>query len=82
MYDDWSDDKRLEILFSYETEMLSFTKEFFKRGRKNEAERFMKKAEKSIPFSDEFKEAINLFKKAKKIIPYSDEIAGSLKSSY
>ncbi|TES92432.1 MAG: hypothetical protein E3J87_05435 [Candidatus Cloacimonadota bacterium] len=52
MYDDWSDDKRLEILFSYEREILSFAKELKKRGRKEEAEKLLKKAEKIIPDLD------------------------------
>jgi transposase len=58
MYDDWSDDKRLEILFSYESEVVSFGKELIKRGRKKEAEHFLRKATKIIPFSDEFEEAV------------------------
>ena len=53
MYDDWSDDKRLEVLFSYETEVLSFAKELRKRGRDEETERLLKKAQKIIPNSDE-----------------------------
>jgi DNA-binding SARP family transcriptional activator len=46
MYDDWSDDKRLEILFSYETEVVSFSKELIKRGREEEAHKLLKNAEK------------------------------------
>jgi hypothetical protein len=53
MYDDWSDDKRLEVLFSYETEVLAFAKELLRRGRKEEAHRLLKKAQKIIPDSDE-----------------------------
>ncbi len=49
MYDDWSDDKRLEVLFSYETEIFSFAKELRKRGRNEEAEKLLKKAEKIVP---------------------------------
>ncbi|TES92203.1 MAG: helix-turn-helix domain-containing protein [Candidatus Cloacimonadota bacterium] len=52
MYDDWSDDKRLEVIFSYEKEILSFVKELISRGRKKEAEKLLKKAEKIIPNSD------------------------------
>ncbi len=53
MYDDWSDDKRLEVLFSYETEVLSFAKELRKRGRKKVAEKFLKRAEKIVTLHDE-----------------------------
>ncbi|MCK4233870.1 hypothetical protein KAX75_05545, partial [candidate division WOR-3 bacterium] len=53
MYDDWSDDKRLEILFGYETEILSFTKELKKRGRTEEAERLLKQAERIVPLMEE-----------------------------
>jgi tetratricopeptide (TPR) repeat protein/transposase len=55
MYDNWSDDKRLEILFSYENEILSFAKKLLKKGKKPEAKRLLKKAEKIIPFSDEIR---------------------------
>ena len=48
MYDDWSDDKRLEIIFSYEKEVLSFTKELISRGRREEAKKLLKKAEKIV----------------------------------
>ena len=53
MYDDWSDDKRLEILFSYETEVLSFAKKLKKRGRGKEAEKLLKKAERIVPLMEE-----------------------------
>lgn len=53
MYDDWSDDKRLEVLFSYETEVIAFTKELMKRGRKAEAEKLLKKAERIVPLERE-----------------------------
>ncbi|MCK4233649.1 hypothetical protein KAX75_04420, partial [candidate division WOR-3 bacterium] len=53
MYDDWSDDKRLEILFSYETEVLSFAKELKKRGREEEAEKLLRRAEKIVPLMEE-----------------------------
>jgi transposase len=53
MYDEWSDDKRLEILFSYENEVLSFAKELIKRERREEAHRLLKKAKGIIPYSDE-----------------------------
>ena len=52
MYDDWSDDKRLELIFSYETEVLSFAKKLIKRGRTEEAEKILEKAEKIIPDLD------------------------------
>lgn len=50
MYDDWSDDKRLEILFSYENEVRVFTKELLSRGNKEEAKKLLKKAEKIVPY--------------------------------
>jgi tetratricopeptide (TPR) repeat protein len=53
MYDDWSDDKRLEILFRYENGVLGFAKELLKRGRKEEAHRLLRKAQKIVPYSDE-----------------------------
>lgn len=52
MYDDWSEDKRLEILFAYETEVFSFAKELRARGRKEEAERLLKKAKRIAPNLD------------------------------
>ena len=56
MYDNWSDDKRLEVLFSYETEILSFARELIKRDRNKEAVKLLKKAEKISPYSDEIKD--------------------------
>ncbi len=53
MYDDWSDDKRLEVLFSFETEVLAFAKELLKRGRKEETHRLLKRARKIVPNSNE-----------------------------
>jgi len=53
MYDDWSDDKRLEVLFSYETEVLSFTKELRARGKDKEAKKLLKKAERIVPLERE-----------------------------
>ncbi|TES91407.1 MAG: hypothetical protein E3J87_07865 [Candidatus Cloacimonadota bacterium] len=55
MYDNWSDDKRLEVLFSYETEILSFAKELKKRGRNEEAEKLLKKTKKILgePLSEQ-----------------------------
>ena len=53
MYDDWSDDKRLEVLFSFETEVIAFAKELLKRGRKEEEHRFLKRAQRIIPDSGE-----------------------------
>jgi len=52
MYDDWSDDKRLEVLFSYETELRTFTKELIKKGRTGEAEKLLKRAERIVPDAD------------------------------
>jgi transposase/tetratricopeptide (TPR) repeat protein len=52
MYDNWSDDKRLEILFSYDTEVTTFIRELIKRGRKEEADRFLKTARKIAPDLD------------------------------
>ena len=48
MYDNWSDDKRLEVLFSYETEILSFAKELKERERNEEAEKLLKKTKKIL----------------------------------
>lgn len=53
MYDNWSDDKRLEILFSFEKEIRSFAKELMARERKEEAEKLLKKAERIVPDLDE-----------------------------
>jgi transposase/tetratricopeptide (TPR) repeat protein len=53
MYDDWSDDKRLEALFSFETEVLAFAKELLNRGKKDEEHRLLKKARKIVPDSNE-----------------------------
>lgn len=58
MYDDWSDDKRLEILFSYENELLSFAKELINRSKREEAVRVLKNTEKIISYSDELKELL------------------------
>ncbi|MCK4233593.1 hypothetical protein KAX75_04140, partial [candidate division WOR-3 bacterium] len=44
MYDDWSDDKRLEILFGYETEVLSFAKKLNSKERTEEAEKLLRRA--------------------------------------
>jgi transposase len=58
MYDDWSDDKRLEILFSYESEVISFAHELVKRGRREEADRLLRKAKGIIPDSDEIEKML------------------------
>ena len=50
---DKSDDKRFEILFVYETEILSFAKELRKRGRDEEAEKLLKRAERIVPLMEE-----------------------------
>jgi transposase len=52
MYDNWSDDKRLEILFSYDTELTIFIRKLLKRGRKEEAERLLKDSKKIDPHLD------------------------------
>ncbi len=52
MYDDWSDDKRLEVLFSYEKEVKAFADELIKRNRKDEAEKLLKRAERIVPEID------------------------------
>lgn len=52
MYDDWSDDKRLEILFSYDTEVTTFIRELIKLGKKEEVERILKGAKKIVPDLD------------------------------
>jgi transposase len=49
MYDDWSDDKRLEMLFNYETEMKNFIIELMKREKEKEAKKMLEKARKIIP---------------------------------
>ena len=49
MYDDWSDDKRLEILFNYETEVKLFIKELLKREKQKEADQMLARARKAIP---------------------------------
>jgi len=48
MYDDWSDDKRLEVLFSYEKEVKTFADELRKREKTEEAEKVLAKAEKIV----------------------------------
>ena len=48
MYDDWSDDKRLEVLFSYEKEVKTFADELRKRGKTEEAERVLERAERIV----------------------------------
>ncbi len=45
MYDDWSDDKRLEVLFSYEKEVNAFANELIKREKRGEAKTLLKKAQ-------------------------------------
>lgn len=52
MYDDWSDDKRLEVLFGFETEVLAFAKELLKRGKEDEAHRLLERAGKIAPDSN------------------------------
>jgi transposase len=49
MYDDWSDDKRIEILFNLEKEASAYIKELFDRGNRREARRFMKRIAKIVP---------------------------------
>jgi transposase len=49
MYDDWSDDKRIEILFNLEKEASAFIKELFDRGNRREARRFMKRIARIVP---------------------------------
>ena len=48
MYDNWSDDKRLEVLFSYEKEVKTFADELRKRGKTEEAERVLERAERIV----------------------------------
>jgi tetratricopeptide (TPR) repeat protein len=59
IYDNWSDDKRLEIIFSYETEILSFVKKLIKRGKEEQAKKLLKSAKKIIPYSQEIKNLLN-----------------------
>lgn len=49
MYDDWSDDKRIGILFNLETEASSYIRELFSRGKQAEARRFMKRVARIVP---------------------------------
>lgn len=58
MYDNWSDDKRLEILFSYENEVLTFARELISRRKGDEAVRLLKNAEKILIYSEEIKELL------------------------
>ena len=44
---------RLEVLFSFETEVLAFAKELLERGKKDEAHRLLEKAGKIVPDSNE-----------------------------
>jgi tetratricopeptide (TPR) repeat protein/transposase len=48
MYDNWSDDMRLEILFLFEKEMRDFIEALSERGRKADAARMERKAEKIL----------------------------------
>jgi transposase len=59
MYDDWSDDKRLKMLFGYETEILSFASQLINRKKRNEAKKLLKKASAIVPFSDEIRNLLN-----------------------
>jgi hypothetical protein len=49
MYDDWSDDKRLEVLFNFENEMKLFIKELLEREKHKEADIMLARARKIIP---------------------------------
>jgi transposase len=49
MYDEWSDDKRIEILFSLEREASLFIRELFSRGKKKDALTFMRRMVKIVP---------------------------------
>ncbi len=53
MYDNWSDDKRIEILFSYETEVIAFVKELKKREKKEEAKKMLKTVKRIVPDLDD-----------------------------
>jgi transposase len=53
MYDEWSDDKRLECIFSYQNEILSFAKNLVLRNKKEEAEKLLSKSKKITPYSEE-----------------------------
>jgi DNA-binding SARP family transcriptional activator/transposase len=52
MYDNWSEDKRSQIIFSFQDEVLSYVKELKSRGEQEEVERLLRRAEKIVPFSD------------------------------
>ena len=49
MYDDWSDDKRIEVLFNLEREASSYIRELYARGKRRDAKRFMKRIVKIVP---------------------------------
>jgi transposase len=53
MYDDWSDDRRLEILFSYEKELILFARELIARKRYREAEEFLSNGKSIIGYSED-----------------------------
>jgi transposase-like protein/DNA-binding winged helix-turn-helix (wHTH) protein len=48
MYDNWSDDMRLEVLFTFEKEMRGFIEALSKMGRKADAARMERKMEKIV----------------------------------
>jgi hypothetical protein len=48
MYDNWCDDKRLEVLFKLETEMKAFVMELIKRTSQKEADKMLRRAKKII----------------------------------
>ena len=48
MYDNWSDEKHIEIMFNYEDELKSFSEKLKSRGRVEEAKSLLKKALKII----------------------------------
>ena len=56
MYDDWSDDKRLEILFGYESDILAFAKDLIVRGKNKEAAKMIMKAKRIISDLQDMKE--------------------------
>jgi DNA-binding SARP family transcriptional activator len=58
MYDDWSDDRRLEVIFGFENAAISFLKELIARGQKNAASRLFQKLRKIIPYSEEMEKVL------------------------
>jgi transposase len=59
MYDNWSDDRRLEILFTYESEVVNFAQDLISRNEITDARTILNEAKNIIPFSDEIDNLLN-----------------------